>query len=410
MDILTLGLMTISFISIYFSIYVLYCSTFRKRYAKLKSYPTISILIPAYNEEKNIEKTIKACLRLNYPKQKLDIIVINDGSTDSTSKICKPYASKGLIKLIDKRKNEGKVKSINKVLKKIKSEFFCVVDADTLLSPNSLKQMLKCFNDEKVAAVLAPLQPKNSKKNFLTKLQLIDYRLSYFFRSIFTFDNANFIMNGASMYRTEIIKKVGYFDEKNLTEDLEIGLRLIKNGYKLEVAPTSSKTIVPESFKSFFKQRLRWYCGFFQNVFAYKEIILNPKFGSLGLFVLPLNVFWAFIALYVIGSLIFNTFQKFLNFYLNLKFVGLEETLRFTLQNFYPSFLLTSFSIISLIGFIFFFLLFEKARKVKKRTLGKTIDLLNLWIYLIFYSMLNSFIWFVAFFKSFGRKKGWQGK
>jgi len=410
MDILTLGLMVISFISIYFSIYVLYSSTFKKRYSKLKYYPTISILIPAYNEEKNIEKTIKACLRLNYPKEKLDIIVINDGSTDSTSKICKIYASKGLIKLINKRKNEGKVKSINKVLKKIKSEFFCIVDADTFLSPNSLKQMLKCFNDEKVAAVLSPLKPKNSKKNFLTKLQLIDYRLSYFFRNIFAFDNANFIMNGASMYKTEIIRKIGYFDERNLTEDLEIGLRLIKNGYKLEVAPTSSKTIVPENFKNFFKQRLRWYCGFFQNVFAYKEIIFNPKFGSLGFFVLPLNLFWAFIAIYVIASLIFNTFQEFLNFYLNLKFVGLVETLKFNFKNFYPSFILTSISIVSLISFIFFFLLFEKARKVKRRIFGKAIDLLNLWIYIIFYSMLNSFIWFVALFKSFERKKGWRGK
>ena len=130
---------------------------------KSKKFPSISILIPAFNEEKTIADAIKSCLRLNYPKRKLRIIVIDDGSRDNTYNIAKSFEKTGIVKVLRKR-NGGKASALNFGLKHCKSELIMTLDADSEIHPDSLKTCLGYFSDPKLA-ILTPSvlikKPKN---------------------------------------------------------------------------------------------------------------------------------------------------------------------------------------------------------------------------------------------------------
>ena len=126
----------------------------------------LSVIIPAYNEEKTIGATIQAVLENGYPLDKLEIIVVNDGSTDGTVEIVKKY--KG-VTLFDKS-NSGKADSVNKAIKKSKHEFVAIVDADSYLKKNALKEIMKYFVDEGVGAVTGICLVKN-RNTLLEKCQ-----------------------------------------------------------------------------------------------------------------------------------------------------------------------------------------------------------------------------------------------
>jgi len=280
----------------YFSLYmsVVWILTFLSRRddffkkPKIKLIPSISVIIPAYNKESTIGTTIKSLLKIDYPKP-INIVVVNDGSTDRTGKILKKFKRK--IKVITNDFNMGKGYSLNKALATINTDLFACVDADSLVDSDCLLKMLGFFKDRKVGAVTAGLKVAK-KNNLLEKIQHIEYLLNLFWRKIMAFLDALPVTPGVfSIYRTELIKKLGGFDEKNLTEDMEIALRLHTEGYKVENCPDAYvKTFCPKTFNGLYKQRLRWYRGVIRNFIKYKNLFFNPKFGNLGIYFMPLNM------------------------------------------------------------------------------------------------------------------------
>jgi len=267
----------------------------------MKKFPSLSILIPAYNEEKTIADTIKKVKEMEYPK-KFEIIVINDGSTDNTSEIAKKF--KG-VKVIDKT-NGGKANALNLGLKYAKGKIIAVVDADSYPGKKSLINAVPFFKEKNVAAVTTSIFVKNPK-NIIERLQRIEYIMIVWARKLLESIDSVYATPGVlSLYRKSALKKVGGFDEKNLTEDIEIAWRLIYNGYKIKMSLNSeNETKVPNNMRDWWKQRLRWNVGGLQTSVKYLHTFMKKDFKSLGMFILPFFSFSYILSLLGLGLLIF---------------------------------------------------------------------------------------------------------
>lgn len=402
MEIETIITSIIIFISIYFSVYFLIVwKSCKKDDPKPKKFPKITVLIPACNEEKNIESTINSCLNQDYPKDKLKILVVNDGSTDRTREICeKIFVKKGLIKLINKR-NTGKANSMNIALKEIDTDYFCLLDADSYLEKNALKKMIGYFDDKNVGAVVSSVNIKKHK-GFLNYFQAIEYMITDFFRKILSTEEAMYMVNGAgTIFRTKAVKQLGGFDEKNETEDLEMALKLVKNGYKIKTSFNGfSFTYVPRSLKELFKQRLRWYTGFFRNTYAYRDLIFNPKYGLVGLFALPLNGLWTIALIYLLITISYQLIWNAYNAVLTVSYVGLQ----YLIENYHIFFAFTTVFTLTVIALVTFLPLYYIIVRRKKSFL---VNVLTYFFYIVIYVSINGLIYIVALLKSFRGAEGW---
>ena len=275
-------------------------------YAKTKNFPFVSVLIPAYNEEDGIEDTVNSFVSIDYPKRKMEIIIINDGSTDDTLKIARKLEKKyGIVRIIDK-KNSGKADSLNQAIKIAKGELIAVADADSYPDKDSLKKMVGYFEDEKVGAVTSRVLVKN-KEGFLGKFQDIDYRVIAWSRKILDYVDSVYVTNGPlSVYRASILKKVGGFDIKNVTEDIEVTWHILSEGYKTRMSYSSVVyTKVPMKFKQWLNQRIRWNLGGLQTIYKYRKFFFSSR-NSFGYFVIPYVSLAFFLAL--VGFLLFSRF------------------------------------------------------------------------------------------------------
>jgi cellulose synthase/poly-beta-1,6-N-acetylglucosamine synthase-like glycosyltransferase len=275
----------------------------KSKIKEIKVLPSITLVIPAYNEESIIARTIRSVLNLDYDKNKMKLIVVNDGSRDRTKKVVERmfelYKKKrGRFKtILINKKNAGKAAAINTALARTSDELFGVVDADSILEKDSLKKLVHYFSDLKLGAVINPIYVP-SPRTFFEKLQRFEYILTSFVRKLMSRINTLYVTPGVlSVYRTGVLKKLGGFDEKTITEDLEIALRLHYNKYKIIIEPeTKSYTYVPKDLKEFWRQRIRWYRGFIRNNYKYKRMFLNKRYGLMGTFQTPVNVIAVFIA------------------------------------------------------------------------------------------------------------------
>ncbi len=259
----------------------------KQRYMKLKNPLMVSIAIPAYNEEANIENAIDSLLKCDYPKDKLEIIVINDGSTDNTLKLLEKYRKKNQIKLLT-QSNRGKGAALNNALKHAKGALFGVMDADTIVDRDAVSKLVMSF-DAKDGAIISAIKPMKSK-SILEKFQKVEYVLAIMARKLMDRLDANYVTPGAlSLYNKSVLDKIGDFDEDNITEDLEMGLRLRAHGYAIKASVDAfTFTVVPKTFRAFFNQRLRWNRGFLKNIVKYRYMVLNPKYKTLGMYQLTM--------------------------------------------------------------------------------------------------------------------------
>jgi len=291
---------TLYFIGLYFSLFwflILLFDSKPNSKKKIKKFPYVSIILPMFNEEESIERTLNSIYALDYPKKKLEIICVNDGSTDNTLKILKKLNKTLNFKLIN-QKNQGKYAALNNALNKINSEYFACFDADSFTEPNSLKEMIMEFDDKNVASVM-PIMKVDNPENILQRVQWLEYIINIFYKFLIgKLDCIHVTPGPFSIYRTKIIKKLGGFKKAHLTEDLEMALRLQDNHYKLKQSLSAIiYTKSPKHLKAFISQRTRWYQGTFFNIKDYKHFIFNKKFGDFGIFYIPLVAITGFLAL-----------------------------------------------------------------------------------------------------------------
>src|SRR3989338_7091 len=256
---------------------------------KNHDYAPISVVIPAYNEEKNIRATIESILKADYPNKK-EIIVVNDGSRDKTPEIVKEMMKKHReIKLI-KTDRIGKGRAVNAGVKKSRNELFAILDADTEIEKNALMKLFGPFEDGKVGAVSTTLAVKRSH-NPLNWYQQLDYVLSSSWRLVVDKVGGSCIVPGFCAFRKSAFENVGGFHGDSCVEDYDICMYLKKAGYKISIVSDSvAYTKVPETLRGFFRQRVRWSRGTLQVIRKHSDMLF--RHGAVGLYSMPTQLYW----------------------------------------------------------------------------------------------------------------------
>jgi len=284
---------------------------------KAEKLPKVTLIVPAYNEGSKIAESIKSIKQVDYPKELLQIIVVNDGSTDNTSQVIKNNIKN--ITFLDNKKNKGKAACLNQAIRMSKGEFIGTMDADSEVSRDILKKTIPYFKEQKVGAVTVTVKVKNPH-NFLQKVIEIEYALglSLALKVLSYFNTVHVTPGPFSIYRKSMFNKIGLFDEKNITEDLEIAHRIQKHRYRIECCTTTHvKTIIPSTLKSLYIQRKRWYSGALLTFKKHKDVVFNPRLGAFG-FVLPYmyTLVTLGLALFLFSSYLgLSTLVKSISFY-----------------------------------------------------------------------------------------------
>jgi hyaluronan synthase len=236
--------------------------------------PTISFGIPAYNEGENIRKTLLKISEINYPKNKFDIIVVNDASTDNTLEEMKSAqviaGMNGVkVKVVDWKINKGKREGMAEAVKESNNDIIIFIDSDSFVEKSTAKELVKYFIDHKVAAVAGHAFVANANENIITKMQAARYYVAFkaYKATEAVFDSVTCCSGCCSAYRRSDLNLIldkwlsqrflgvqcTYGDDRSLTNFL------LRKGLKALYAPEAiSHTIVPNSFSKFMKQQLRW--------------------------------------------------------------------------------------------------------------------------------------------------------
>lgn len=289
-----------------------------------KAFPTAAVLVPCYNEERTVTKTLNSLLALDYPVDKFEILVIDDGSTDKTWEVLQQFKDNPRIKIFHKE-NGGKHTALNFGLEHTKSELIGCLDADSFVDAQALKEIVKTFENPEVMAVTPSIQP-TEPKNLVQLVQKAEYSLSVFIRRTFAHLNGIFITPGPfSFFRREVFERLGNYHAAHNTEDLEFGLRMQTNHFKIDNAPSAHVfTNTPPTFHALFRQRLRWTYGYLKNSMDYRFMFFSPKYGNLGMFVLPIATLAIFSALYFFGVLMYSIIMQIVAKVIEIQTVGVQ--------------------------------------------------------------------------------------
>jgi cellulose synthase/poly-beta-1,6-N-acetylglucosamine synthase-like glycosyltransferase len=397
MKILPIIYLTYIFISIYFL--SLFLSLYSKNRKELFNYPktnkkySISVLVPAFNEEKTIKNTIKKILDSKYLIE--EVIVLNDGSVDNTRKIVEGLLKKyPKLKLINKE-NSGKGDSLNKGIELAKGELVAVVDADSYPAKDSFRKLVGFFDDKKVGVATCVFVPRNRNK-FFEQLQVIEYNIIAFTRKLLDYVDAIYVTPGPlALYRKSALIEIGGFDPKNLTEDIEITWHLTYAGYKRKMClDTRATTTVPDKIKAWYKQRRRWNIGGLQCISKYKKNLFQKN--MLGLFILPFFILQLFLGLLGLSIFVYLTTTRTLKNYIFARYSIDIGTPLITMNDFFitPNFLNYLGIILFVVGGFFALLVLY----IMKEKILKKQNIFNILFYLLFYISVYPFIMITALY------------
>lgn len=287
----------------------------------LEDYPTITFLIPCWNEQDTVKKTIESVLSLEYPKHKFHIIAIDDGSKDNTWQILQEYQGHPQVTVLTKE-NGGKHSALNHALTFVTSELVASFDADTEIETNALMKAVPLFMKDDKLMALGGTVLISEPKTFVQKAQEIEYQIFAFTKKMLGLAEGVFVVPGAfSIFRKEVFDIVGGYRNAHNLEDIELTMRMHTYGLKIDHAHNAIvRTKGPDTVKGLFKQRLRWSHGFIMNMIDYRTLLFNKTYKNLGMFTLPMTVFTYFILLFVFGYSVYKVglaaYESLLKLYL----------------------------------------------------------------------------------------------
>src|SRR3989344_149472 len=360
------------FISLFFEVFILITYlevreelSLEKEYLSknIEWFPTVTIIVPCFNEEHTLYKTIHSLLDLDYPKDRLSIIVVDDGSTDGTERELTKFKDHSQISILSKE-NGGKHTALNLALEKIQSDLVGCLDADSLVSPDALKKIVPFFNDISTMAVTSAIKVFEPQ-SVLQYAQKVEYNCSVFIRRMLSSIGALYVTPGPfSIFRTRVFRELGGYRYGHQGEDVEIALRLQKNRYKIINSHMAHVyTTTPMHFGALYKQRVRWVYSFLNNAFDYREMFFNRKYGHVGIFILPVALSSIFSVIYVTLSTVWNSVSRVLEAFTKFKTVGFDWN--FSTFSFDWFFFNTSAIPFLLLGTIIFtFIIFSLAIKM----------------------------------------------
>ena len=322
--------------------------------------PFVSVIVPAYNEEKVICRTLESLLTSDY--QNLEIIVVDDGSPDKTLDIAREHFGNNPKVEIFTKPNGGKAEALNFGLHKARGEVVVALDADTLFDKNTIGALVHRFSDERVGAVAGNAKVGN-RINVVTKWQALEYVTSQNLdRRAFASLNCITVVPGSvGAWRREVLEKLGGFSIDTLAEDQDLTIQVRKLGYKIGYEEEAiAWTEAPDTMGGLAKQRFRWSYGTLQCMWKHKHALFNPRYGTLGFVAMP-NI-WIFQVIFPLLSPLMDLMfvWSFISFLIN----WLEHGKEYSPANLEAvMFYYAMFLAVDWLGAFFAFLLEKKEQK-----------------------------------------------
>ncbi|HUH55201.1 MAG TPA: glycosyltransferase, partial [Rhodanobacter sp.] len=262
--------------------------------------PLVSVLIPAYNEEKVIASSIRQILRSHYAN--LEVIVVDDGSTDATSAVVRQhYADEPRVRLII-IPNGGKAHAVNTALRESRGTVVVALDADTQFEPDTIPHLVRWFADPKVGAVAGNAKVGN-RINLITLWQALEYITAQNLerRALAALGAITVVPGAVGAWRREALEQLGGFPADTLAEDQDLTIAVQKAGFTtLFDADAIAWTEAPDTARGLARQRFRWSYGTLQCLWKHRDATFNPRHGSLGTVALP--QVWLFQILFSVVS------------------------------------------------------------------------------------------------------------
>jgi cellulose synthase/poly-beta-1,6-N-acetylglucosamine synthase-like glycosyltransferase len=367
----------------------------------------VSIIVPCYNAGRNIGKTIESLLKLDWPMNMLEVIVVDDKSTDDSVKVVMKYVQKykNVRLIVNKRNSGGAAEPTNIGIKAAKFKYIAVTDDDSSPERDALKKMIGFLQkDKKVGGVTCAVMARKPE-TFMQKLQKIEYTMIAWNRKILDLVDAVYVTPGPfALYRKDVLLEIGLFDVNNLTQDIEIVWRMLDHGYFARMclgAKVFSET--PKKFRVWWKQRLRWNIGGAQCIIKYKHLVFRK--GMLGAFILPFFSANLFIGLFGLGLFIYLIVKRVLVLYLSTKYSIYASATIVRLQelNFSPSILNFFGAVLFILGVTFTFYglaVMKEPRKGYK-------NIFNIMFYMIVYLSIYPTIMITALYRLARGKYSW---
>jgi cellulose synthase/poly-beta-1,6-N-acetylglucosamine synthase-like glycosyltransferase/peptidoglycan/xylan/chitin deacetylase (PgdA/CDA1 family)/spore germination protein YaaH len=250
--------------------------------------PAVAVLIPAYNEEKVINRTIRSVLHSTYPN--LRVVVIDDGSSDRTAEVARETfaneIARGRVTVL-RQENGGKAAALNYALQFVTEEIFVGIDADTLIGTDAVAYLVPHFQDLRVGAMAGNAKVGN-RVNLWTRWQALEYITSQNFdrRALNTFSCVSVVPGAIGAWRTEAVRAANGYKTDTVAEDADLTMALLQDGYKVEYEDRAlAFTEAPTTANGLMRQRFRWSFGILQAVWKHRSAFKQK--GALGYIALP---------------------------------------------------------------------------------------------------------------------------
>jgi poly-beta-1,6-N-acetyl-D-glucosamine synthase len=361
------------------------------KYAKV--FPSLTVLVPAYNSMGTIKKCVKHIKALKYPG-KLDLVFVDDGCTDGTTQYLQKVNG---IRLIKMKKNSGKANAMNFALSKIKTELIACMDSDTYPENDVLLKTSGYFEDSEIGAVTCLILP-DGKQNLIQKIQFFEYASGFgLWNTVLSSINSMSMIPGPmTVFRKKVFDTIGNYDAENLTEDMEIGMRMQKFGFKIRTCfEARAHTDTPDTWKKLFKQRDRWYRGRIFNLLKYHKLFFNKENKNFGFFALPYLFALELVSVTLLvrlGILFLNNLFNFI--IVNTSVIASTGSLGFE----FPRLFLNSTIIFFIFSYFFIFLFIYFSLSLIKYKVTKT-DVLAILINILLYPMFITIVYAQSYVK-----------
>ncbi len=318
------------FVSLFFEVFLL-VAFLERRFTRAKNanpagtlarIPNVCIIVPCFNEARTLTATMRSLLALEYPREKLEFIVVDDGSTDDTLAIARGFEKDARVKVFHKT-NGGKHTAMNFALAYTKAELIGCLDADSVVEPGALLHIVPVFENAKVAAVTPGVHVREPK-TMLQHMQYVEYRLSIFNRFMLAALGSVFITPGPfSFFRASVVRELGGWREGHSTEDMEMALRIQAAGHLIANQPQAVvHTSTPSTLKGLYRQRVRWTYGWLRNAVDYRHMLGNRRFGNLGMLVLPSALISIAAGIYFFTSILWDLLQMLSHAFVRAEVTG----------------------------------------------------------------------------------------
>lgn len=247
-------------------------------------FPKFSLIVPTKNEENVIGRCLNGILNIDYPKDKMEVIIVDGNSSDETYNVCSEFTAQypTLFKLLKESQSKGKPAALNLAMPHVTGEIVGVFDADSLPEKTSLRKAASHFADKAVMAVQGRTTSLNEKSNALTRVIAMEEKA--WFQALMSGREKMQLfvpLTGSCQFvRRSVLQELGGWDENSLTEDVELALRLVEKKHLIKYAPdVYSGQETPNSLGNLIKQRIRWYRGYMETAIKYGRLLdtLNKR-------------------------------------------------------------------------------------------------------------------------------------